>query len=112
MTPSGWVRIARVDDIPAREGRAVTVGDRELAVFNVDGRFLAVDGRCPHKGGPLHDGIVAGDTVVCPLHGWKIGLEGGCVERPSGMAACVDTHETCVEDGIVMLRLRVGTSAA
>lgn len=113
MSAITWVRLATVEQIPRREGRAVMVGDRELAVFNVgDDRFLAVDGRCPHKGGPLCDGIVAGDTVVCPLHGWKIGLENGAVERPSGTAACVHTWETRVEDGVVMLRLDARSSAA
>ena len=113
MNNAEWVRLTTLDQIPPREGRAVLVGGRELAVFNVgDDRFLAVDGRCPHKGGPLCDGIVAGDTVVCPLHGWKIGLVSGTVERPAGIAACVHTYETRVEDGIVMLRLDARSSAA
>jgi nitrite reductase (NADH) small subunit len=113
MNNAEWVRLTTIDQIPPREGRAVLVGGRELAVFNVgDDRFLAVDGRCPHKGGPLCDGIVAGDTVVCPLHGWKIGLASGAVERPAGIAACVHTYETRVEDGIVMLRLDARSSAA
>jgi nitrite reductase (NADH) small subunit len=102
---STWIRVA-AGNIPLREGRAVTIGNRAIAVFNVgNDRFLAVDGRCPHKGGPLCDGIVAGDTVVCPLHAWKIELASGRVERPSGIAACVNTYETRVEDGFVMIRL-------
>lgn len=113
MSDATWIRLTTVDQIPPREGRAVSVGDRELAVFNVgDNRFLAVDGRCPHKGGPLCDGIVAGDTVVCPLHGWKIGLASGTVERPTGIAACVHTYDTRVVDGIVLLRLDAPSSAA
>jgi nitrite reductase (NADH) small subunit len=112
-TVSNWLRIAAAQDIPVREGRSVAIGDREIAIFNVgDDRFLAVDGRCPHKGGPLADGIVAGDTIVCPLHAWKIGLASGCVERPSGVAACVRTYETKFENGIVMLRLDAEASAA
>jgi len=107
-----WIRVAAGEQIPVREGRAVMIGGRELAIFNVGDRFLAVDGRCPHKGGPLCDGIVSGDTVVCPLHAWKIGLTSGRVERPTGIASCVRTYETKCEDGIVMLRLDVGVSAA
>ena len=53
------------------------VGNREIAIFNLGDRFLAVDNRCPHKGGPLADGIVSGTTVVCPLHAWKMSLETG-----------------------------------
>jgi nitrite reductase (NADH) small subunit len=105
MSVTTWIRITDVATIPLREGRAVTVGTRELAIFNVGDRFLAVDGRCPHKGGPLCDGIVAGDTVVCPLHGWKIGLTGGEVVRPAGVTACVRSYPVRVDDGIVFLGL-------
>ncbi len=111
MSDGVWVRLTPVDHIPPREGRAVLVGGRELAVFNVgNDRFLVVDGRCPHKGGPLCDGLVAGDTVVCPLHGWKIGLATGMIERPTGIASCVHTYDTRVEDNIVMLRLDARSS--
>ena len=64
-------------DIPPREGRALILGGREIAIFNLGTRFLAIDNRCPHKGGPLSDGIVSANTVVCPLHAWKINLETG-----------------------------------
>lgn len=105
MTETSWIRITDCHNIPAREGRAVTLGEREIAIFNLGDRFLAVDGRCPHKGGPLCDGIVAGDTVVCPLHAWKIGLVTGEVERPTGVKACVHTYATRVEDGVVSVAL-------
>ncbi|HUR33626.1 MAG TPA: nitrite reductase small subunit NirD [Vicinamibacterales bacterium] len=105
MSATSWFRITACENIPPREGRAVTLGDRELAIFNVGDRFLAVDGRCPHKGGPLCDGIVAGDTVVCPLHAWKVGLTTGNVERPAGTHACVHTYQTRVENGIVLVAL-------
>jgi nitrite reductase (NADH) small subunit len=81
----------------------VQIGDREIALFNLGDRFLAVDGRCPHQGGPLADGIVAGNTVVCPLHAWKVNLENGCVERPGNQGRCVATYPTKVEEGIVMI---------
>ena len=100
-----WIRVALCDDIPRGEGRAVMLGEQELAIFNLGDRFVAVDGRCPHKGGPLSDGIVAGDTVVCPLHAWKIGLTTGAVERPGGIATCVHTYQTRVEAGIVLVEL-------
>ena len=85
-----WIRVATCDQIPPRQGRSVSIGDRELAIFNLGPstelgagvRFLAVDNQCPHKAGPLADGIVTGTSVVCPLHTWKINLADGCVERP------------------------------
>ena len=100
-----WVRIARCSDIPLREGRAVKVGNREIAIFNLGDRFLAIENRCPHKGGPLADGIVSGTTVVCPLHAWKLSLEtGNGVNAPSA-SSCVETFRTRVEDGTVLLDL-------
>ncbi len=100
-----WVRIAYCRDIPLREGRSVQVGDREIAIFNLGDRFLAIENRCPHKGGPLADGIISGVTVVCPLHAWKINLETGRgANRPSA-SSCVQTLRTRVEDGIVLLNL-------
>lgn len=100
-----WIRATECNDIPPREGRAVTLGNREIAIFNLGDRFLAVDGRCPHQGGPLCDGVVAGDAVVCPLHGWKVNLESGAIERPAHSKVCVATYETKVEDGVVLLAL-------
>src|SRR6266478_888745 len=76
-----WVRITEMQNIPLREGRSVNVAGREIAIFNLGDRFLAVDGRCPHKGGPLAEGIVTGTTVVCPLHAWKVDLESGAVKN-------------------------------
>ena len=102
MTEAHTIRVDAAE-VPIREGRAVRVADREMAVFNLGDRFLAVDGRCPHQGGPFCDGIVSGDTVVCPLHAWKIGLTTGSVERPSGVKACVRTYPVQVADGVLII---------
>jgi nitrite reductase (NADH) small subunit len=100
-----WVRIAPCHDLPLREGRAVKVGDREIAIFNLGDRFLAVDNRCPHKGGPLADGILSGAAVVCPLHGWKISLETGEGLNSAGASSCVETFRTRVEHGVILIEL-------
>ena len=73
-----WYAVAKAADIPLKEGRKVYWQDYEIALFNLGDRFLEVDNRCPHKQGPLADGIVAGNAVFCPLHNWKINLENGC----------------------------------
>ena len=109
--PFRWVRITPVDNIPLREGRPVRIGGREIALFNLGDRFLATDNQCPHKGGPLCDGIVTGSSVVCPLHAWKVDLETGCVVRPAqGKDHCVASYPTRVEDGIVSVALPIGTA--
>jgi nitrite reductase [NAD(P)H] small subunit len=110
MTESRWVAVARAELIPPREGRSVRIGAREVAIFNVRDGFLATDNQCPHKGGPLCDGIVTGRSVVCPLHAWKINLESGAVERPGRGDACVATYPVRVEDGIVTVLVPAGTA--
>lgn len=98
-----WYRVTNVQNIPLREGRSVRVGDRDIAIFNLGERFLAVDGRCPHQGGPLADGIVVGETVVCPLHAWKVCLRSGSVKAP-GEQACIQSYPTRVEDGVLLVQ--------
>jgi nitrite reductase (NADH) small subunit len=104
-TPGEWVRVAYCEDIPLREGRAVVIDDREIAVFNLGDKFLAVHNRCPHRGGPLADGIVTGESVVCPLHGWKVDLQNGNVQRPAETPAYVKTFATKVEAGTLLLEI-------
>jgi nitrite reductase (NADH) small subunit len=101
-----WVRVTACFNVPPREGRAVTIADREIALFNLGDRFLATDNHCPHRSGPLCDGIITGAAVVCPLHGWKISLETGAVERPGGSEGCVRTYPTRVDEGVVLIEIR------
>jgi len=107
VNASRWIRIAALDTVPLREGRAVEIGDRQIALFNLGDRFLAVDNQCPHRGGPLADGIVSGSAVVCPLHAWRVCLETGAIERPAGTAGCIRTYPTKVESDIVWIEVPV-----
>jgi nitrite reductase (NADH) small subunit len=102
---STWVALTAADNVPAREGRCVKVGDLELAVFNLNGRFLTIENACPHKGGPLCDGIVSGTTVVCPLHGQRFDLETGMSVLASQPGA-VATFPTRLENGVIHVDLR------
>lgn len=96
-------RIASVDDIPAGEGREFTLGDRILAVFNVDGTFYAIDGICPHAGGPLADGGLHGCIVTCPWHGWQFDVTTG---RHCLTERIQQTRFECrVENGEVLVEL-------
>jgi len=71
------VRIACVSEIPPGTGKEVVIGDRLIAVYNVDGEFHALDGICPHAGGPLGDGALTGNVVTCPWHGWQFDVTTG-----------------------------------
>ena len=108
-----WIRITHIENIPPREGRSLRLGPLALAVFNTGERFLAVENRCPHDGGPLADGIVGGTTVTCPLHNWRVCLETGNVTKPcdSGKSS-VRTFPVKVQDGIVLVDLGGAQAAA
>ncbi len=108
-----WIRVTATENVPPREGRALRIGPLSLAVFNTGDRFLIVENRCPHGGGPLADGIVGGNTVTCPLHNWRICLESGTVAKPcESQAPSVRTFPTKVENGIVLLALDEAQAAA
>jgi len=83
---------ADVSDVPAGQGRALEVAGRPIALFNVEGRFFAMDNACPHRGGPLGDGMVMGTTVTCPWHGWQFDCTNGkSMRNPAVGVACIPT---------------------
>ena len=102
---SNWVRVAPLEEIPKLGARVVRSKAIDIGVFRLeDDRIYAVNNSCPHKGGPLSEGIVYGDKIACPLHGWKINLVDGKAEEPDvGQTACFNTK---IEDGIVYLELK------
>ncbi len=75
---TNWIDIAALDDIPQRGARVVKTSDGCVAVFRTaDDEIFALNNACPHKAGPLAEGIVHGKSVTCPLHNWVISLETG-----------------------------------
>ena len=103
-TTQEWIAVCAVDDVPvlgARVIRRPAAGD--IAVFrNSEDRVFALLDRCPHKGGPLSQGIVYGEKVACPLHNWQIGLADGCAQAPD--EGCTRRFELLVDSGTVMLK--------
>jgi len=99
----GWAYICALDDIPALGARVV---EREaggnIAIFRNgdDGVFALLD-RCPHKGGPLSQGIVFGTRVACPLHNWTIALDSGCANEPD--EGCTQSFAVKLVDNRVFL---------
>lgn len=99
------VRVCTIDDIPLLGSRVLQrEGGDNIALFRpaVD-RVFALADRCPHKGGPLSQGIVSGDTVTCPLHGWNIQLDSGQACAPD--VGCARKYPVQLRDGEVWLSL-------
>ena len=100
---SEWMAVCAVSDIPVLGARRVArPAGLPVAVFRTgDDRVFALLDRCPHKGGPLSQGIVHGDSVACPLHNWNIGLADGCAKAPD--EGCTPKFSCQVEAGRVFL---------
>ncbi len=88
-----WIDIGEVENVPVRGSRVVETPSGDIAVFRTAAhRVFALWDKCPHKGGPLSQGIVHGESVTCPLHNWVIALETGDVKGPDqGCARKVQT---------------------
>ena len=100
---SQWQAICRVDDIPVLGSRRVARdAGVDVAIFRNDqDQVFALLDRCPHKGGPLSQGIVFGTSVACPLHNWTIGLDDGCARAPDD--GCTPRFAVHVSNGVVHL---------
>lgn len=103
MRNNDWQVICRVEDIPVLGSRRVArERGMDVAVFrNSEDQVFALLDRCPHKGGPLSQGIVFGTSVACPLHNWTIGLEDGQAKAPD--EGCTQRFSCRVEEGQVLL---------
>ena len=95
--------VASESEIPEGRGLTLRAGNRFVALFRVGNRVHAIDAECPHRRGPLADGIVEGGRVFCPLHGWEFDLESGaCIDHP-GLP--VKTFPVRIENGQVQIRI-------
>ena len=74
---ANFVKAADVHDVPPGSGKCVTVEGKEIALFNLDGTFHAIDNTCLHRGGPLAEGELEGTIVTCPWHGWQYDVTTG-----------------------------------
>ena len=99
-----WVDVGAFEDVPPLGARRVETPDGEIAVFRTaTNNLFALDNRCPHRGGPLSEGIVHGEAVTCPLHNLVISLLTGEAANPE--EGCANTHPVRLEKGRVMLGL-------
>ena len=110
-----WIDICALDDIPVLGSRVLRrAAGADVAIFrNSEDKVFALLDRCPHKGGPLSQGIVFGERVACPLHNWSIELTSGCAVAPD--AGCARSFRIRLEQGRVFLdaaELQIGEPQA
>jgi nitrite reductase (NADH) small subunit len=106
-----WTLIGQLADIPKRGARTIDTAQGQVAVFRAaDDHIFALFNRCPHKGGPLSEGIVSGHVVVCPLHNWTIDLETGQATAPD--EGCTRPVAVKVDAQGVWLKLEARQRAA
>ena len=98
------VDVGAIAEVPLRGARLVKTADGCIAIFRTsENEAYALDDKCPHKGGPLSQGIVHGKSVTCPLHNWVISLETGTAEGAD--SGKTPTYKLAVKDGRMLLEL-------
>ena len=101
---SDWIEIGTLNEIPQLGARVVTSANGNIAIFRTaEDKIFAIKDECPHKQGPLSQGIVHGNKVACPLHDWKINLDSGSAVAPD--EGCAATYPTKMEGDKIMLSL-------
>ena len=103
MAEPEWIPVADLGDCPPGTSIERVAGDRMIAIANVDGTFHAIDGLCPHQGGPLGTGILCGTILTCPWHGWQFDVLTGRHRISATVRQAV--HEVKEEDGRLLVRL-------
>ena len=99
-----WIEVGPVDEIPRLGARVIKGDEGNIAIFRTSSdEVFALADRCPHKGGPLSQGIVHGNSVTCPLHNWVIGFEDGEARAPD--EGCTATYPVKVENEVVFIQL-------
>jgi nitrite reductase (NADH) small subunit len=99
----GTINLGSVNRIPLGQGRCYVVGSQEIAIFRQrDGQLFATANRCPHRQGPLSEGILGGGRIICPLHAHRFELADGAGSEPE---ECVRVYPVKIAEGEILLRL-------
>lgn len=98
---ANFVKVASTSDLQPGQCKTVIAGDREVALFNCEGKFYALDNTCPHQGGPLGEGELDGTVVTCPWHGWRFDVCTGA--SPVVPGAKTTAYEIKVEGSDVLV---------
>lgn len=98
-----WIQVARIEDVPTNTGLPVQAEEQAIALYKVDGKVYALDGVCPHAGGPLAEGSLNGCLAMCPWHGWEFNVKTGvCDFNPS---IATKTFPVKEENGQVFIQM-------
>jgi nitrite reductase/ring-hydroxylating ferredoxin subunit len=104
---SHWIEVAEVAACPPGSSRELVAGERVVALYNVDGTFHALDGVCPHQGGPLGKGTLVGTVVTCPWHGWQFDVRSG--QHQTSQSLCQPRLPVKVEGGKVLVDVQTAS---
>jgi nitrite reductase/ring-hydroxylating ferredoxin subunit len=97
------ITVGRCEDVPAGRGATVELLDgTELALYNIDGQFHAIENFCPHKGAPLADGRLCGHIVECDWHGWRFDVRNG-EGLTNGIG--IESYKVVIEDGLIKIEV-------
>ena len=96
-----FVKVATVRDLESGKGMVVVVKGTRVAIFNCAGTYYAIKGTCPHMGGELGEGLLEGEIVTCPWHGWQFNVRTG--KNPESEVVGVRTFEVKVEGEDILL---------
>ena len=94
-------KVCTTNDLKDGEGRPFTISGKPIAVFKQNGQFFAIDNTCPHMGGPLGEGLLEGEEITCPWHGWQFSIRTGAHVSIPGVKA--KTYPVTVKDGEVFV---------
>jgi len=108
---SNWIVIGQINDIPKLGSRLIATEEGDVAIFRTsDDQVFALLDQCPHKGGPLSQGMVYGHAVACPLHNWSINLSSGEAVAPD--EGCTNSYPVKVDNGTISIAIPLAKVAA
>lgn len=98
------IEVAEIDEIAQNTAKVVTVGGKKIALFHVGDQFFAIDDTCPHRGGPLSEGVIEGDSVLCPWHAASFNLKTGAASGPPAPRG-IATYRVVIQNKAIHLEL-------
>ena len=101
--PMEFIEVFRASELPVGRSKSIQVGDRRIALYHTPKGFFASDGVCPHRGGPLAEGDIIGDEIVCPWHFWSFAVATGVC--PGNPELKIVTHDVRIESDRVLVKL-------